>query len=174
MPRWAWAITSASVGTVRLASSPPLPLRLLHSPSNRVQLWRVGGQPLDHQPAALAGDERLHGLAAVGGQAIPPQGGLLPAEEASQLAEHPDQGVGVVAAGLQVEAKLAATAAHPIAQGGSHRRALPVERMDQQWRLPTRRPRRAHAGGQAHTRLVKEADDGAATPGVFLILGQSV
>jgi hypothetical protein len=55
---------------------------------------------------ALAGDERLHGLAAVGGQAIPQQRRLLPAEEAPQLAEHHDQGVGVVAAGLEVEAEL--------------------------------------------------------------------
>ena len=59
MPRWAWAITPASVGEVRLASSPPLPLRLAHNPSTGFSSG-VGRQPLDHQPdAKLAGDLRL-------------------------------------------------------------------------------------------------------------------
>jgi hypothetical protein len=51
-------------------------------------------------------------------------------EEAVQLAEHADEGVGVVVAGLQVEGKLAAAARGAIADRGGRRGALPVERVD--------------------------------------------
>jgi hypothetical protein len=44
-----------------------------------------------------------HGQAAVGGQPVPHQGRLLPAEKGPQLAEGADEGVGVVGAVLMVE-----------------------------------------------------------------------
>jgi hypothetical protein len=37
----------------------------------RVELGRLGGQALDHQPGPLGGQPGPHGAAAMGGQAIP-------------------------------------------------------------------------------------------------------
>jgi hypothetical protein len=44
-----------------------------------------------------------HGQAAVGGQPVPHQGRLLPAEKGPQLTQRADEGVGVVGAVLMVE-----------------------------------------------------------------------
>jgi hypothetical protein len=59
-----------------------------------------------------------HGGAAVGRQTVPGQGRLLPAEEATQLAQDLNQAVGVVVAGLDVEGKLGAAAADAITERG--------------------------------------------------------
>ena len=48
-----------------------------------------------------------------GPAAIPQQGRLLPTQEAPQLAQHADQAVGVVAAGLDMEGELAAATSEP-------------------------------------------------------------
>jgi hypothetical protein len=66
-------------------------------------------------------------VAAVGGQPVPQQGRLLPAEEAAQLAERADQGVGVVGDWLVVEGQLGAAAAGAVADRGGHRGPLPLE-----------------------------------------------
>src|SRR5829696_9541180 len=140
----------------------------------RVELRGIAGQPLHHQPAALAGDPGLHEVAAVGRQPVPQQGRLLPTQEAPQLAQHADQAVGVVAAGLDMEGQLAAATGRAKAQRGGDRGALPVEPVDQHGGVPAGRPGRAHDRGQRNAGLVEEADDGLAPPGVFLILGQSL
>ena len=44
-----------------------------------------------------------------------------------QLAEHPDQGLGAVAARLDVQRQPAAATMRALAQSGRHRDALPVE-----------------------------------------------
>ena len=74
---------------------------------HRVQVGRVGGQPLDHQPVALGVQPGAHGRAAVGGQPVPQQRRLLPAKEASQLPKDFDQAVGVVLARADMEGQLA-------------------------------------------------------------------
>ena len=48
---------------------------------NGVELGGVGGQWLHHQPRPLAAQSGVHRLAAVGGQPVPHQRGLLPTEE---------------------------------------------------------------------------------------------
>jgi hypothetical protein len=52
----------------------------------------------------------------VGGQPIPQQRRLLPAEKAAQLAERTDQRVGVVGADLVMEGQLRTAATRPVAQ----------------------------------------------------------
>src|SRR4029453_15700169 len=89
-------------------------------PFYRVEVGCVGGEALDPQPVPLAGDKRLHLLAAVGGQAVPEQGDLLPAEEAEQLAEDGDLGGGFVDEGLAGKRDLRPAAAHAVAQRRGH------------------------------------------------------
>ena len=48
---------------------------------DRVQLGRLAGQRLHHQPGPLAAQPGVHQLAAVGGQPVPQQRRLLPTEE---------------------------------------------------------------------------------------------
>ena len=171
MPRWAWSITSPSVGVLRLASSTAL--RLDHKPSTAFELWCVGGQALDHQPGSLRGKPVAHGAAAMGWQAVPQQRGLLPAEESAQPAQDLDQALGVVVASGDVEAQLGATTAHAVAQRRRHRRLLPVERVDQHRRLAAWRPGAAHLGRQAEGAFVEEDQAGSAPLGACLIRGQS-
>src|SRR5215217_7662503 len=140
----------------------------------RVELRGIAGQPLHHQPMALAGNERPHLVAAMCRQPIPQHGRLLPTQEAPQLAQHADQAVGVVAARLDMEGELAAATIGAKAQRGGDRGTLPVEPVDQHRGLAAGRPGRAHDRGQRNAGLVEEADDGLAAPGVFLILGQSL
>jgi hypothetical protein len=113
---------------------------------DRVQLRGVGGQALDHQPGPLGRQPGPHGGAAMGGQPIPQQGRLLTAEELPQLAQDPNEGVGVVVAGRDVEGQLSATTADAITERGRHRGLLPVERVRQHRRPATRRPGAAHVG----------------------------
>jgi len=80
------------------------------------------------------------------GQAIPPQRGLLAAQDAAQLAQDLDQAVGVVAAGRDVEAALGAATSYAIAERRRHGRLLPVERVGQCRWLAARRPAPAHLG----------------------------
>ena len=55
-------------------------------PLDRVELRGLGGQALCHQPVPLGRQPGSHRSAAVGGQAVPQQGYLLPAQVAAQLA----------------------------------------------------------------------------------------
>jgi hypothetical protein len=100
-------------------------LRLDQQALDRVQFRGVGGQALDHQPGPLGDQPGPHGAAAVGGQAVPQQGCLLATQEPAQLAQDLDQGVGVVAAGGEVEGELGAAAARAITERGRHGRLLP-------------------------------------------------
>jgi hypothetical protein len=67
MPRWAWSITSARVGLVRLASSTP---EAGPQPLDRVQLGGAGGEALGAQVrrtfgvrlSAFSGTPDAHGL----------------------------------------------------------------------------------------------------------------
>jgi hypothetical protein len=60
-------------------------------------------------------------------QPLPQQGGFLPAEEPSQLAEDLDQAVGVVVAGRDVKGELGAAAVYALAEGGRHRGLLQLD-----------------------------------------------
>jgi len=95
------------------------------------------------------------------------QGRLLPTQEAPRLAQHAEQAVGVVAAGLDMEGELAAATIGANPQRGRDRGTLPVEPMDQHRGLAAGRPGRAHDRGQRNAGLVEAADDGLAAPGVF-------
>jgi hypothetical protein len=83
MPRWAWPITSAQgrASEVGQLLAPEVGPQALY----RIELGRLGGQPLDHQPGPLGVQIGPHGSAAVGGQAIPQQAGLLATKEPVQL-----------------------------------------------------------------------------------------
>jgi len=80
---------------------------------DRVQFGRMTGQWLHHQPGPLPPQPGPHRVAAVGGQPVPYQGRLLPAEEAAQPFERADQGVGVVGALLVMEGQLRAATVEP-------------------------------------------------------------
>jgi hypothetical protein len=139
----------------------------------RVQFLGVGRQALDHQPGPLGRQPGLHRAAAVGGQAVPQQGCLLPTKEATQLAKDLDQGIGVVVAGGDMEGQLGPTATDAVAQRGRHRGLLPVERVHQDWRLALGCPAAADIRGQAERGLVEEDQAGSAPLGVCRIRGQS-
>jgi len=57
----------------------------------------------------LGGKPGAHRGAAVGGQAVPQQRGLLPAQEPPQLTENLDQAIGVVVAERDVEGQVRRT-----------------------------------------------------------------
>ena len=82
---------------------------------NWVEVGRIGRQPLHHQPVPLGGQEGAHRSAAVSGEPVPHQRGLLSAKDRAQLLEHPDQRGGVVAAGLDVEGNGGAAATDAVA-----------------------------------------------------------
>jgi hypothetical protein len=108
----------------------------------------------------------------MGGEAIPQQGGLLAAQEAAQLAQDLDEGIGVVVAGGDVEGELGATTADAITDRSGHRRLLPVERVGQRRWLAAWRPGAAHVRGQAERAFVEEDQTGSAPLGVCRICGQ--
>ena len=108
MPRSAAAMTSARVSPARLASSTPLSWT---QALDRVEVGRVTGQRLDHQPVPLTAQPGGHGQAAVGGEPVPDQGRLLPTQRPGQLLQGADQGVGVGGADLMVEGACCAAAA---------------------------------------------------------------
>ena len=90
------------VSPAKLASSAPF--RLAHRYSAGFDLGRVGGQPFHLKPVALGVKMSAHLVAPMGAQPIPQQHHLVAGIEAGQLLQHADEGVGVVAVGLQVEA----------------------------------------------------------------------
>jgi hypothetical protein len=163
MPRWAALVTSSRVSPARLASSTPL--RLDHSAS-RVEVGRVAGQWLHDQPGPLAPQPGTHRPATVGGQPVPQQGCLLPAEEASQLAQGADQGLRVVGADLMVEGEGRAATAGAVAQGGGHGCPLPLEPVADDWGVAARRPGTADNRQQRGARLVPEHKHGPTPTGV--------
>jgi hypothetical protein len=95
------------VGVGEVGQLTALAVQIAPQPLDQVQLGRVGEQPLDHQPVALGGNEGGHLGAAVGGQAVAQRRGLLPPEEASQLAEHAEVERAVEAQGEDLGAALA-------------------------------------------------------------------
>ena len=124
------------------------------------------GQPFHDQPVPLATQPGGHRLAAVGGQPVPEQGRFLPAEEAAQLAQGLDEGVGVVGVRLMVKGEGRAAAAGAVAQAGRHRRPLPVEVVVEDGGDPAWRPGAAGDGEQGDAGLVPEHDGGPTTAGV--------
>jgi hypothetical protein len=164
MPRSAAAVTSWRVSAARLASSTPV--RLDHSASTAFEVGCVAGQRLDHQPGPLTAEPGGHGQAAVGGQPVPHQGRLLPAERPAQLLKRADQGLGVVGVELMVKGDRCAAAAGAVAQRGSHRTALPLEVVADDRGGPARRPGPADNRQQRGARLVPKHDGSPATPGV--------
>ena len=138
---------------------------------DRVELGRISRQALHHQPVPLGRQPGPHRPAAVRRQPVPQQRGLLPTQEATQLGQDLDQGVGVVVAGLEVEGELGAAAADAVAQRGRHRRLLPVEPVLEHRRVADRRPGAAHVRGQAERGLVEEDQAGSASLGVCRIRG---
>jgi hypothetical protein len=170
MPRWAWWITSARASEVEVGQLHGLQARpqALH----RVQVGRVGGQPLDHQPMALCAARRA--WPCCGGRAARP----------TAASPSPRQGSVAAPQGLRSGCRCRtcprgrgrparATTADAVADRGGHRGLLPVERVGQRRRLAPGRPGRAHIGGQAERALVEEDQAGSAPVGVCLIRGQS-
>ena len=131
-----------------------------------VEVGRVAGQPFGDQPVALAAKPGTHDLAAVGREAVPQQGRLLPAQEDPQLVQGLDERVGVVGVGLVVEGQRRAAAARPVAQAGRHRGPLPLEVVAEDGGVAARRPGPADDRQQRHARLVEAHDGGPAAPGV--------
>ena len=117
-----------------------MPLRLDHRASTAFEVGRVAGQWLHHQPGPLSAQPGAHRLAAVGGQPVPQQRGLLPAEEAAQLAQGLDEGVGVVGVELVVEGQRGAATAGAVAQSGGHGCPLPLEPVAHHRRAAAWRP----------------------------------
>ncbi len=120
-------------------------LQVPPTPATRtIRKRRAGARP---QPVPLAGDKRLHLVAAVGGQAVPPQRGLLPTQNQAQLASTPIRVSVLSLPGCRWNASSAPPPAGSSHRGG-YRGALAIERVHQQWRLATGRPGRAHAWGR--------------------------
>ena len=139
---------------------------------HRVQVGRVGGQPLDHQPVALGVQPGAHGRAAVGGQPVPQQRRLLPRQGSVAAPQGLRSGCRCRTCPRGHGRPARAATADAVADRGGHRGLLPVERVGQRRRLAPGRPGRAHIGGQAERALVED-QAGPAPVGVCLIRGQS-
>jgi hypothetical protein len=164
MPRLAAAVTSSRVSAARLASS--VPLEAGPQPLDRVQLGRIPRQRLHDQPGPLAAELGAHRPAAVGGQPVPHQRRLLPAEEAAQLAQRLDEGVGVVGVVLLVEAHGRAAAQRAVADRRCHRCALPPEVVADDGGVPAGRPGPADHRQQRGATFVPEHDHRPSAAGV--------
>src|SRR5215218_10809539 len=104
MPRWAWSITRPGSGHRGWRARRPCGWSPPSTGSTPVRR-RAGARP----PARIAGCLATYPWRCCGGPVAHPRaGGLLAAEEPAQLAQHLDEGVGVVVAGaLAVKALVA-------------------------------------------------------------------
>ena len=65
---------------------------------DRIQIRRVGREPLDLQPVTLAGDEIRHDTATMSGEPVPDQDHRLLVDKAAKLSEEDNQTFGIKAA----------------------------------------------------------------------------
>jgi hypothetical protein len=175
-PNGSRASRSTSAGCDRLGAAPKRHSR---------RRLRAGSQPIGaHQPARQppstppvparrVGDPLNLGCPPLSMPTTPRQSEPINGSEYQASPDNRLTTLGVVAARLDVECQPAATTSRAKAQGRSDRSALPIEVVHQHRGLAAGAPRSNARRGQRDTRLVEEADDGLAAPGVFLILGQS-
>ena len=92
---------------------------------DRIQVRRIGWQPLDAQPLARTGQIAQHYATLVRRQSIPDEDHWLTAEVTLQLPEKRDEGAVGVRAGLRVKEEACASAIPPEGQRRRHRQPLP-------------------------------------------------
>jgi hypothetical protein len=139
----------------------------------RIEIGRVGREPLDLEPIKLTAQEGAHVAAAMRGQAIPDENHRVSAHESFELAEKADQAGGVVTplASAGEQARLGAVP--PESQRGGHRGLIPViAARAQNRRHAARRPRRPDRGLLGESGFVLEEDPGFPAPSVFFTSGQ--
>lgn len=163
-PEQAVDVLGAEVGHLLVLHVLPLPL-------HRVELGRVGRQPLQPKPP-MPGRERLGGLA-VRPQAIPDED-HRPSQVAQEVAHEDGHGLGVDGVAPQVQVAPQALSHRRDADGPDGRDAAAVVDMLDHRRLAHRSPGAPHRGRQREARLVDEDDPGPPEAGVFFILGQSL
>ena len=138
---------------------------------DRIQFWRVGGQPFDAQPFPVPGQRLRHQPTAVGGQAIPEQNHWAAAVASQRVQEAHHLGAPDTPA-MQRQQPAAAVAAGL----GEHRsdagQRLPVEGFHQPWSLPAGRPGGPDRGPLGKPALVQKAQPGFQPLGVFFTCGQ--
>ncbi len=141
---------------------------------HRVEFGCIGGQPFQSEPVLL-GRPGSHVPAPVGGQSVPHQHHRFTGVERFDLFQRLDQGGGVVAAGLEVEAQPRTTpgVAGVVAQGGGHRGAFPVQPVPQDGSAAAGRVGATDLGQQGHARFVEEHDPCTFLHRPFLIRGHS-
>ncbi len=135
---------------------------------DRIQVRRIGWQPLDAQPLARTGQIAQHYATLVRRQSIPDEDHWLTAEVTLQLPEKRDEGAVGVRAGLRVKEEACASAIPPEGQRRRHRQPLPgAADMSQDGRVAPRGPRAADDGLLREPAFVLEDEPRAAPLGVF-------
>jgi hypothetical protein len=111
-----------------------------------IEVGRIAGQSFHRQPAPLAGDVRAHLATLVRRQTIPDQDQAPPGGVALEVVQEGDESWSVIAPGTRLEDELTAPAIPAEDQGRGDGELLPVERVDQDGGVPTRRPRAPDGG----------------------------
>src|SRR5215216_4325156 len=127
---------------------------------DRVELGRIGREPLDGEPVALATQPGPHAGAPVRGEPVPDEHHPRAGVERPKLLQDRDEGVGVVAGLLQVKTKPGRGASRAVAEGGGHGGLLPAVAVAQGRRGAPWGPSAAHRWDQRDGRFVEEDDPG--------------
>lgn len=138
---------------------------------DRIQLRGVGGQRLDGEPVAVAGQGVASACAAVGRQPIPEQDHRAPTMAAERVEEAHDLGTADVSA-MQAQQPARTPTVSPHPHRADPRQPFPVERLDQPRRLPTRRPSGPDRRTLGEGALVHKDQPSLQLCGVFFTCGQ--
>ena len=164
----------AQSGEARRADIGQLP-RLDVAPElfDRVQVWRVAGQPLDREPRSLPRQVGGHHAARVATQAVPDEQHALTGEVALEVAQKRNEGGVRVAPGARLEEEASPAAVPAKRQRAGDRQPLPIPtRVDQDRRFAARGPRAADDRLLRDAAFVFEDEPGVLAPGVFFSCAQ--
>ena len=160
-------IVRAKIGEFLALDVPPYELL-------RVQIRRVAGQALDREPGALAAHVFLHRPTLMRRQPIPDQDDAPTAHLSLQVVQELDEGHVVVTARARLEEETGAPEVPSVGHREGDGEFLPIEGVDQDRGLATRRPCPADRRPLRDAAFVLEDDPGAASPSVFFTVGQRV
>lgn len=148
-----------------------LPLDVSPKGLSGIQFRRISGQSFQAEPTSLMAQVFDHEAAFVRRQTIPNQNRFLPAQLAFEILEERDQAFRVITAGASLKVQTATPSVPAETQRGTDRKRFPIESMDQDRGLSSRRPGPPHRGPLGDTAFVLEENPGFPTPSFFFTAG---
>jgi len=137
-----------------------------------IEFRGIRRQVFDGQPVRLTGDPVLNLCSAMGWQSVPQQDHF---SSANMLLEHPEVGQDfrlLHGPRLKPQTQADSSGCRRRDEAGDGREPFPIERGNENRRLPARRPGSSYAGPFRKAAFIKENQQGSGQPGLFLIRGQ--